>query len=387
LTGFLRNATIFAWSAFGEFRENHAMLIICPTADYETYMGGNYLPVDEVLFEPTRKLLEVWAEFGIKGTLFPDICSVWRHRELGVTGWTDRFEGQIQDAAADGHDVQLHLHPEWLFAEPDGNAWHYKPGTYALHDLGFSPQDPAGAPALIRRGIRYLTELLEPRVPQYRCLAFRAGGWILQPECSLVSALLSEGICVDASVIPGVRSPRTDYVIDYRRVPDKPTWFIGAKTGMEVDSGEQRDLMEISIASYRGRFPLWQHVANELRLRRRAKRIPEKLRGYPITKSGPKPRPMRKLTKRFQKLMIPRVFDIADTHESMLATLKSYLRRYDCRNQDFSVCFNGHPKDTYDYHLVELQKFLQIVERSYKDLVTFSSIAEFVSSQSKRAGH
>ena len=362
------------------------MLIICPTADYEIFLGGNYLSGDEVLFEPTRRLLAVWSEFGIKGTLFPDICSVWRHREVGLTDWADRFEGQIRDAAIAGHDVQLHLHPEWRFAEPDGTAWRFKPGTHALHDLGFSPNDPAGAPALIRRGIRYLTELLEPRIPHYRCFAFRAGGWILQPEGPLVSALLSEGIRVDATIIPGMRSPRTDYVIDYRRVPDRPTWFIASETGIGVDSGEQRDLMEICIASYRGRFPLRQHVVNELHLRRRARRIPEPIRGYPITRSGPKPRPLRKLANRFQKLMIPRVLDIADTHESMLATLESYLRRYDCQNQDFPVCFNGHPKDTYDYHLVELRKFLRIVERRHKTRVAFKSIAEFVSSQPKPTG-
>lgn len=354
------------------------MLIICPTADYEIYLGGNHLSVEEVLFEPTRKLLDLWSEFGVKATLFPDICSVWRHRELGIADYADRFERQIQDAAAAGHDIQLHLHPEWRAAEKDGNAWRFAPGTRALHDLGFAADDPGGAPALIRRGVRYLTELLARVSPRYRCLAFRAGGWILRPERELVSALLSEGIRVDASVIPGMVSPRTDYAIDFRRVPDRPTWFIGAETGIEHDTGDRSDLLEISIASYRGTFPMLQHVVNELRLRRRSQGMAQPLRGYPVTKAGPRPGPARRIVNRFRKLMIPRVLDIADTHESMLTTVRSYLRRYDCRSNDVAVCFNGHPKDTYDYHLVELRRFFQTMERRYREVVAFKPIAEVV---------
>lgn len=354
------------------------MLTICPTADYELFFGGNHLPAEEVLFEPTRKLLDVWAEFDIKGTLFPDICSVWRHRELGISGYADVFEAQIKDAAVSGHDIQLHLHPEWRYAGFRDGAWHFKSGTQSLHDLGFSPDDPDGAPELIRGGIRYLEELLRGNNPRYRCRAFRASGWIVQPEQALFSALLSEGIRVDASVIPGMKSGRTDYVIDFRDVPDKPMWFISPGEGLGVASERRQDLLEIPIASYRGRFPLWQHVVNQLRLRRRAKSIPQEIRGYPVTKAGPRTNRLRRMKNKFEKLMIPRVLDIADTHESMLATLRSYLRRYECRNNDFAICFNGHPKDTYDYHLEELRRFLNIVKRQYVDIVGFQSIAEYL---------
>jgi hypothetical protein len=354
------------------------MLTICPTADYELFFGRNHLPPEEVLFEPTSKLLEVWAEFDIKGTLFPDICSVWRHRELGISGYAEAFEAQIKDAAASGHDIQLHLHPEWRFANFSDGAWHFKSGTQSLHDLGFSPDDPDGAPTLIRKGIRYLEELVRGNDPHYRCMAFRAGGWIIQPEEALFSTLLSEGIRVDASVIPGMKSGRTDYVIDFRAVPDKPMWFISPGEGIGVASGRHQDLLEIPIASYRGHFPLWQHVVNQLRLRRRAKSTPEEIRGYPITKSGPQANHVQRIKNKFEKLMIPRVLDIADTHESMLATLRSYLRRYECQNNDFAICFNGHPKDTYDYHLEELRRFLNIIKRQYNDVVSFQSIAGYV---------
>ncbi len=349
------------------------MLIVCPTIDYELFFGRNSLPDEKILFEPTRKLLSLWSDFNITATLFPDVCSVWRHREQRLDAYAEAFEDQLRHARASGHDVQLHLHPEWLRAEYRDSTWHFEPGTQALHDIGFTSD---GVPALLRRGKRYLENLLHPVDRGYRCFAFRAGGWILQPEAPVVSALMDAGIRVDATVIPGMRSLRTDYRIDFRRVPDRPTWHVDAARGLEIDSRRESDLLEVSIASYRGRLPAVQHVVNELRLRRRASGEP--IRGYPITRMGPKGGITTRVANKYKKLTTPRVLDIADTHESMLTTLGSYLRRYDCRSTDVAVCMNGHPKDTYDYHLSELRRFFEVVARRYRDVVAFQSLETYV---------
>jgi hypothetical protein len=353
------------------------MLVICPTADYEIYLGKNFLPVGEVLFEPTRKLLAVFDDFDIRCTLFPDICSVWRHRELGVAGYADEFEEQIREAALAGHDVQLHLHPEWRTAERRDGDWVFRSGTHALHDLGFDTDDPLGAPALIRRGKQYLERLLRTGNPDYRCLCFRAGGWLLRPEAQLISALVAEDIRVDATVIPGLVLLRTDYSVDFRDVPDRPNWYVDAATGLGGDSGRRGDLLEVTIGSYRGRFREWQHAVNELRLRRRAKAVPKRKRGFPIVKAGPKPGLVTRLKNRRKKLSNPRVLDIADTYESMLTTVTSYLRHFDCRENDFAICMSGHPKDTYDYHLVELRRFLGAARTRYADVVRFETLSRF----------
>jgi len=355
------------------------MLIICPTVDYEIYLGRNALPPNEVLFEPTRKLLALWLEYEIKATFFPDVCSVWRHRELGMGDYADTFEGQIKQSCAEGHGIQLHLHPEWRHAEYQDGDWRFKSKTQALHGLGFSPDDPNGAPRLVRKGKRYLEDLLCPIDPGYRCFVFRAGGWIIQPEGPVVSMLLAEDIRVDATVIPGIKLLRTDYDVDFTRVPDRATWFVDPKRGFCTDSQRHEDLLEISIASYRGSFPIAQHVLNQIRLRKRAAVTNEKLRGYPVTTLGPKLGALKRIGNRYKKIMVPRVLDIADTHESMLATLESYLHHYDCRNSDVAVCMNGHSKDTYDYHLMELRRFFEIVKQDYDGIVAFKTVEGYVS--------
>lgn len=351
------------------------MLVICPTADYEIYLGRNLLPPEAVLFEPARKLLALWDEFGIRATLFADVCSAWRHRECGSPEFADRFEAQLRDAVAAGHDVQLHLHSEWLSATRGADSWSFAPRTGSLHDLGFDREDPRGAPALIRRGKRYIEELLGPARPGYRCMAYRAGGWILQPESPLIAALHEAGIRVDASVIPGARLLRTDYRIDYRAVPDRTYWFVDPERGLAVDSGRREDLLEISIAAYRGPMLPLHHALSQMRLRRRARRAPEPPRGSPMVTTSRRPGLRRRMQMKYQKLNIPRALDVADTHEAMLTTLRWYLRHFDCESQDQVVCMNGHPKDTYDYHLEEARRFFHEVGTRYRGRVQFESLA------------
>ena len=41
------------------------MLIVCPTIDYEIFLGKNLLSADEILFKPTEKILKLWKDFNI----------------------------------------------------------------------------------------------------------------------------------------------------------------------------------------------------------------------------------------------------------------------------------------------------------------------------------
>ena len=362
------------------------MLTICPTADYEIYFGQNILAANEVLFEPTRKLLALWQEAGVSATLFPDVCSVWRHREMGMSEYVDEFESQIQNAANGGHDIQLHIHPEWGAAERVNGSWRFQEGTHALHDLGFSEgQDGAGE--LLTKGKQYLEGLLKPHSPAYRCRVFRAGGWIIQPEKALFQALLDRGIDTDATVIPGVCLPRGDYRIDFRDVPCSGNWFIDPDVGISQDSGNASDMFEVPIASYRGRGAFWVHVANQLRLRYRMKRNRQPTRGFPITKKGRKRTLAKRIRDKVKILSLPRILDMADTHESMITIVESYLKKQSYLQTDVALCMNGHPKDTYDFHLTELRKFFEIMRHRYSGEVTFATISEFVAARRQAAAH
>lgn len=54
------------------------------------------------------------------------------------------------------------------------------------------------------KGKNYLEDLLCPVNPSFRILAYRGGGWMVQPSQNLVKALLDIGIIADCTVIKGL---------------------------------------------------------------------------------------------------------------------------------------------------------------------------------------
>ena len=286
-----------------------------------------------------------------------------------------RFEAHCAMRVSAGHDVQLHLHAEWLLrATHDGRDWRFQPHTDRSTIWDSILEIRTGLQRCYGAAKSTSESLLCPFRETYRCIAFRAGGWVLQPRnpswrrCSKRPARRCD-------IIPGARLLRTDYTIDFRSAPDRTHWFIDPERGLGIDSGRPEDLLEISIAAYRGALRPLHHALSESRLRRRARIRPEPRRGSPLVKLGPRPGPWGRVVQKYRKLTIPRMLDLADTHEAMLATLRWYLRHFDCKALDLAVCMNGHPKDTYDYHLAETRRFLDIVRTRYRDVVRFETIA------------
>ncbi len=106
-----------------------------------------------------REMAEIGNEFAVKHVFFTDLCATWNSQEeaLEVVRWL----------AADGQDVQLHTHPEYL---PDG--------FWVSHQLPLRPvymnqyTDDARASVVID----YFSDLLSKQTGK-RILAHRAGSF------------------------------------------------------------------------------------------------------------------------------------------------------------------------------------------------------------------
>ncbi|OLD40217.1 MAG: hypothetical protein AUI57_00435 [Candidatus Rokubacteria bacterium 13_1_40CM_2_68_8] len=224
-------------------------IVLLITFDYEVFLGRNFAPAQEVLFGPTDELLELCKELGVRATFFADVCSVWAHRRAGLHAYADAFEAQLRAARHAGHDVQLHLHPHWLASTYERGEWRIATDRMYLAELGFG-DGPDAAPAVVRRGIAYLNELLRPVDPAYRCLAFRAAGLALGPrERETIAALLDAGIVLDASVAKGLRLRMDTISVDYRSAPARANWHMAPEGGVTRDS--THGLFEVPIATFR----------------------------------------------------------------------------------------------------------------------------------------
>jgi hypothetical protein len=119
---------------------------------------------------------------------------------------------QIKTLQTQGHDLQLHIHPHWDFANYDGEKWEIDiDGHYKLADF-----DDQTATDIIVRYKKALEDLLGDKVEGYR-----AGGWCLQPFSRFKKAFLENGIKKDSTVFYGATMKSKHYYFDFRNAPNK----------------------------------------------------------------------------------------------------------------------------------------------------------------------
>jgi hypothetical protein len=215
--------------------------------DYEVFWTRNDDEV-RVLVEPTERLLRQAEELGVRYTLFVDVLCLFRYRELGLPRFVNAVEHQLRDAVRRGHDVQTHLHPHWLTAERKDDEWLFDGDSFVLGALGDADQVCSRTKELLERARQYFEALLKPVSPHYRTVAYRAGGFGLQPhERAVLKALEDTGYLIESSVVPGMRRMTGRYHVDFTAVPERGNWIIGSEGGLDQESAS--GLLEVPIPS------------------------------------------------------------------------------------------------------------------------------------------
>ena len=261
------------------------MIYVLYDNDYEVFLGANYRPESEVLIETTERVLSACEEIGVPMTLFCDLPCLWRYREQGHTLFPDSVDAQLKRAIQKGHDVQAHIHPHWLVTEiihdeQGGSRYEFELSKFSLGNW-----IPEGGPALrrfcadvLRRAKAYLEDLLRPVSAPYRCIAFRAGGYDLEPNSGdILWALRDTGFLIDSSVVPGFVEHSSVDCIDFSKVPREGNYHISSETGLEQVS--QEGIFEIPLLALRGAEARWSI----------AKMVPQAAMAYLRREPTPKP--------------------------------------------------------------------------------------------------
>jgi len=175
------------------------MLQVLFTLDYEIHGNGEGCSY-QLMVEPTGKLMNLFDEYGAKLTIMADTAEIQKfcdyQEQTGRDDYHyDRIVAQLQDAIRRGHDVQLHLHTSYFNAHHEAGRWaqdwsEYNLAALPLHRLN----------EVVGIGKLTLERLLKPVDPDYRCVAFRAANWSMNPSKNVVQALVSNGIKIDSSV-------------------------------------------------------------------------------------------------------------------------------------------------------------------------------------------
>ena len=100
------------------------------TLDYELFGNGSGDVFSDII-NPTYEILSLCNKYNAKITIFFEVIEYLKLKEEwnngNKMGYEENpaiaMESQIKEALTLGHDVQLHIHPQWLNAKYVNNQW------------------------------------------------------------------------------------------------------------------------------------------------------------------------------------------------------------------------------------------------------------------------
>lgn len=168
-------------------------------------------------FEPMRKLVKIFNQHGIRGSFNAEVMQQLTYRSQRerfpeLKPIAEEWEEVVTESFRQGHDIQLHLHPQWMGASYEGR------GNWKLGgDWSILQYPPHQMRAMLVAGKEYLETLLRKVDPQYACVSFRAGSWCAAPSDSLMPILSELGFVFDMSIVAGIRNDTPQVKLDYTR--------------------------------------------------------------------------------------------------------------------------------------------------------------------------
>jgi hypothetical protein len=224
------------------------------TIDYELFGDGSG-DIFNHLIEPTNQILNLCNNFDIKITIFFEVIEYLKLKEewskgnkMGYkTNPIEAIEKQIQYAALNQHDIQLHIHPQWINAKHINGNWEVDFNNWRLGD--FKIKGDYSIFSILRDGKKALENIIKQVLPEYTCIGLRAGGYNIMPSTEVYSAMKELGLKFDSSIYPGGYENGNLSKFDYRNVPSYLDFWWTAKHDMRLESQDKKEVVEIPIFS------------------------------------------------------------------------------------------------------------------------------------------
>jgi hypothetical protein len=355
------------------------MIYLALTHDWELRGDGSG-DIEEIQFAPLRRLLEIYAEFGARTTILPDVMQqlAFRrvenaHPELKLTA--DSWDQHLREAFLQHHDIQLHLHPQWLNAKYEKGFWHPHGDWSILNYEGDA------AYAMLARGKQYLETLLRPFDSSYRCLAFRAGALAAAPSTHLFDSLTSLGIEIDVSIASGVFVNNDNLQLDYRNCEETFLPFYPRMEDARKVSDQPGPIVCVPINHFYG--------SRRAVTRQNLLLVRQQMNRAPTSHSNVESKSNRgsRIGLAVEKLIKPAVkrkHFVSDTGRLNYPLLREMLAsiRERARNSGLTqipIVLTNHPKDIRD--LPAIEKFIGDVSRAKNvSFITLSEIAAKIQS-------
>jgi len=221
------------------------------TLDYELFGNGSG-DVFKHMIEPTDEILRIARKHNTPVTIFFEVVEYWKLKEQWDKGNNmgyhrnpiEAMEKQLRKAYRQGHDIQLHIHPQWVNAQWTKNGWKVDKDKWRLG--GYEDGNEEALTDLLNQGKVTLEKILGDK--EYECIALRAGGYNIQPSRMLIKAMRKVGLKSDSSVVPGAKETGKLSRYDYTSADETlGLWYCEEK--LEVAARNQTDIVELPIVA------------------------------------------------------------------------------------------------------------------------------------------
>ena len=327
-------------------------------------------------FQPMRKLVEIYDRYGVRGSFNAEVMQQLGFRQFQdaypeLRTLADEWDTIVRETHQKGHDIQLHIHPQWSDAEYKNGQWKL---TADWSILNYSPDD---AYQMMAAGKRYLEKLLQPVDPNYQVVSFRSGSWCIAPSPHMLGLLVKLGIVFDMSIVGGVyydtKNIQLDYrnceeeflpyfpvMIDARRVSDKPEKIICVPTNHFY--GSRRQVFRHHVTQVMAK--VGQRISSSSKEQTDIRSVEAYGQEW-AQKSHASP-----LTRLYEKGFVPYlkgkylISDLAQLDYSLLKEMLLSIRRRARASglSDVPVILENHTKDVRDFSHIE--RFVADVSRA-----------------------
>jgi len=219
------------------------------TIDYEIYGNGSGT-LKELIYEPAKKLKEILDRAGAKIVVFVETTELEKINDFKADPAIQDVQNQILDLYKQGHEIALHLHPQWCNSRFSSGKW----------ELDYREYNMCGLPEericeIVDESINYLRTVLSDK--HFTPFSFRAGNWLFQPTLRAAKVLSGHGIKIDSSVFKG--GLQHLHKLDYRKASRNGFFW---KFKDDVNSPDSSGtLLEIPI--YTQMVPFWKMVTTK----------------------------------------------------------------------------------------------------------------------------
>lgn len=348
--------------------------------------GNGSGDIRQLQFEPMRCLSSIYNRLGIRGSFNAEVMQQITFRQHQAPDnelkrLADEWDEIVRETFRQGHDIQLHVHPQWHNAEYQNGRWKL---TADWSILNYSRED---AQRMLRQAREYLENLLKGVDRNYRCVSFRSGAWCIAPSPHMLDLLVELGIVFDMSIVAGVKYDTRNIKLDYTSCEEEFLPYYPVMTDARRVSDKAEPIVCVPTnCFYASRKQVLQH-----HLEKAVGKVKSKITGPTNIDNGRSVAAYGEewaqidgsLTKRiYRKGIVPylrgkhTISDLAQLdYRLMMEMLDSIRKRARASGlSDVPVVLENHTKDLRNFS--DLEKFLQqVVESSDIKFVTLTELA------------